>query len=811
MTHTVELTTDLEHSYFGYAMETIVDRALPRLRDGLKPGQRRILYAMHDMGLSFAKPHRKAARVVGEVLGKYHPHGDASVYMTLVRMAQDFSLREPLIDGQGNFGSVDGDAPAAMRYTEVRLSAIAAEMMRDLERGTVEWAENFDGSLEEPVILPAALPNLLVNGSSGLAVGMATNIPPHNLGEVCDALTYVVGRWAERAQVTVDDLLKFIPGPDFPTGGVAYRYRVEGAEGQVSDTIRAAYETGRGRIVTQARVAIEETKGGKADIIVTELPYAVQKSTVLERIAKEVREGRITGVTDLRDESDYTGMRVVIEVSRAGNPREVLEALLTYTQLRQTFGVINLALVEEEDEVVPKLLPLREMLTRFVEHRLEIIERRSRHELAEKEARLHIIQGLLKALEVIDEVIATIKKSKTPETARANLMKNFDFSEIQAQAILDMQLRRLAALERAKLKDEGKEVWARIKYLKELLASEEKRLAVVVEETAALKEAFAGPRRTVILDRERQAAGLAATTEADLARPEETQIVVMTTQGVRRFDKRQFSDRVKAGVSARAVEMHLRRLEVEPEEAILLISSRGRAWRAAVGRVPDGAGFAELGLAKGEYLIGADKLTPERYLVLGTHAGAIKRTRVEDLGLSEASWASVIGLGEKDELLCAGLVGPNAEVIFFTAGGKAIRFATGQVNPQATASARGVVGVKLGEGDRLVAGAIFEPGEGAQVILASQEGYLKRMPLAEFPAQGRGGQGIQSLALDKATGKVVAGTVSRAGATVCDLISARGLRQRLELAQVPLTDRRKRGEKLILFGADDAIVGVVSW
>ena len=354
---------------------------------------------MHDMGLTWNKPYKKSARVVGEVLGKYHPHGDASVYGALVRMAQDFSLREPLIDGQGNFGSVDGDTAAAMRYTEVRLSAIAALLTQDIERDTVNWVDNFDGSLQEPVILPTVLPNLLINGSSGVAVGMATNIPPHNVGEVCDALIYVAKRWDKRDRIKVDELLKLIPGPDFPTGGIIYRYRVEpgsnGSGDTIIDTIRAAYETGKGRIVTQARVNIEQTKGGKADIVVTELPYAVQKSTVLEKIAKEVREGRIGGVTDLRDESDYTGMRVVIEVARGADPHQVLESLLTYTQLRQTFGVTNLALIDDgEAEVVPRLLSLHDMLIYFVSHRLAVIERRSRHELAEHEARLHIVQGL---------------------------------------------------------------------------------------------------------------------------------------------------------------------------------------------------------------------------------------------------------------------------------------------------------------------------------------------------------------------------------------------------------------------------------
>jgi DNA gyrase subunit A len=809
---TVDLTADLEQAYFDYAVETITDRALPRVEDGLKPVQRRILYAMHDMGLRHDKPFKKAARVVGEVLGKYHPHGDQSVYMALVRMAQDFSLLHPLIDGQGNFGSVDGDAPAAMRYTEVRLAAIAVEMLQDIERDTVNWMDNFDGSLQEPEILPAVLPNLLINGSSGVAVGMATNIPPHNLGEVCDALVYVAQNWRKREKITVDELLRFIPGPDFPTGGVVYRYRVEpggnGADDRVEDTIRAAYETGRGRIVTQARMAIEETGGGKADIVIGELPYAVQKSTVLERIAKEVREGRIAGVTDLRDESDYSGMRVVVEVSRLADPRQVLEDLLTRSQLRQTFGVIALALVEDEGEVRPRQLSLREMLARFVAHRLKVVERRSRHELAQREARLHIVEGLLKALDVIDQVIETIKKSKTVDTARQNLIRQFRFSEAQAQAILDMQLRRLAALERQKLAEELKELKARIKYLKGLLASEARRLEVVVEETTAIKKQFATARRTVILDRE-EVAGLTMT-DSDLAVPEGPQVVAVTTRGVLRSDPDKFSYRPQAGTTSRAVEAHLLHLDTGPDDTVLLASNRGRAWKAPVGRIPPQVAFSDLGLDKGEYIVGIGLPVPGKYLVLGTRRGNVKRVRVEDLAMGEASWAGIIGLNGDDELLFAAIASDEAQAMLFTAGGKAIRFPAGQVNPQATPSARGVIGIKPGKGDGLIAGAVVEPGAGVQVVIVSQLGFAKRVPLDEFPEQGRGGQGVQSLAITKATGKVAAAAVAVADSRHVDVLSAKGLRCRLALEELPPSNRPNRGEKLVDFGPDDAIAGAAA-
>ena len=810
---TIDITTDLERSYRDYAIETIIDRALPRVEDGLKPVQRRILYAMQDLGLHHTKPYKKSARVVGEVLGKYHPHGDSSVYGAMVRMAQDFSLEHPLIDGQGNFGSIDGDAPAAMRYTEARLAAIADMMMQDIERDTVEWVDNFDGSLKEPEILPTVLPNLLVNGVSGVAVGVTTNIPPHNLGEVCDGLLYMTKRWSKRDKVTVDELMKLIPGPDFPTGGIAYRYRVDSgnnAEDAVADTIRAAYETGRGRIVTQARVSVEGTRGGKADIVITELPYAVQKSTVLERIAKEVRDGRITGITDLRDESDYTGMRVVVEVSRQADPAQVLESLLTYTQLRQTFGVINRALKREDGEVIPHLYSLREILESFIDHRLMIIERRSRHELAQREARLHIVEGLLKALDVIDEVIATIKKSKTTETARQNLVRQFKFTEVQAQAILDMQLRRLAALERTKLEDERKELNARIKYLKQLLASEEKRLEVVAEETASLKERFAIPRRTVIVDSEEQAAGMSVTTEADLAMPDKPQVVAITTKGVLRTGADEFAYKVKVGVSGKAVESHLNQMTLEPADTVLLVSNRGRAWKAPVGKVPVAASFTEMGLEKGEIIVGGGVLISDSYLVIGTRGGNVKRLRTEDLTMSEASWATVIGLSSGDETLFAAIVSDEAEVMFFTAGGKAIRFSSAQVSTQATPSARGVAGVKVGKDDSILTGAVCNPSNKAQVIIISQTGFAKRVPITDFPVQGRGGQGVQTLDITKVTGKVAIAAVASESAKHCDVLSAKGLRHRLALNSLPQADRRKRGEKLVDFGPDDVIFGVAT-
>jgi len=815
-TREISLIKDLETSYFAYATEVIRDRALPRVEDGLLPVQRRILYAMHAMGLRHTSPYKKSARVVGEVLGKFHPHGDSSVYGSMVRLAQEFSMWAPLVDGQGNFGSIDGDSPAAMRYTEARLSPIAQSLLQDINRDAVDWTENFDGSLQEPVILPAVLPNLLVNGASGIAVGMSTNMPPHNLGEVCRALVFMAQNWKKREKITVDDLMKFVPGPDFPTGGVAYRYRADtsrnGDGPETVDTIRDAYLDGRGKIVTQARVAIEEISGGKSNIVVTELPYAVQKSTVLEKIAREVNSGRIEGVSDLRDESDYEGMRMVVEVMRGYDPRDTLEQLLTYTQLRETFGVISRALVvDDEGQVHPEMLSLRDILDHFISHRLTVIIRRTKHELAQREARLHIIEGLLRALDMVDEVVTAIRKSRSKDTARKNLQRTpFNFSDEQAKAIVAMPLGNLASLEINALKKEGREVWNRIKHLKELLKSETKRLEVVVEETEALQE-FTVPRRTVILDSEDQVAGASITTESDLVRPDGPQIVALTTKGVLRSNKSGFSYRVSPGVSSRAVESHLAYTLAQPEDRVLLISNQGRGWVAEVGRVPDKAAPGEMGLGKHEFIVGSGIIAPDRFVVIGTRQGKIKRIKVEDLALTEASWAAVIGLDKEDEALFAGIGSDAATLMFFTAGGKAVHFAANTVNPKATPTAKGMAGMKVATDDSIVAGVIIEPDKTAQVVIVSETGHIKRIPLQEFPIKGRGTQGVQSLDISKVTGNVVAATVGSGNLKYVDVVSGHGLRCRLAAGKVPRANRRQRGKQLVKFGPDDVISTVACW
>ncbi|MGC9468633.1 MAG: DNA gyrase/topoisomerase IV subunit A [Anaerolineae bacterium] len=814
---TIELYRDMTDAYVGYARETITDRALPDVRDGLKPVQRRILYAMHDLGLTHNRPHKKSARIVGEVLGKYHPHGDMSVYLAMVRMAQDFMMEAPLVDGQGNYGSIDGDSPAAMRYTEARLTALAETMLQDLQMDTVSWDDNFDGSLKEPTVLPAVFPNLLVNGVDGIAVGMATKIPPHNLGEICDAAIHVAKNWKRRAKIGVDELMKIVPGPDFPTGGLIYRFRDRG-DGELIDTIRQAYKTGRGRVVMQARITLEDIGGGKTNIVITELPYAVQKSTLIEKLAREVRDGRLSGITDLRDESDFSGMRVVIEVSRNADPAEVIMEAMKYSQLRETFGVINLALVPAADGTTrPEYLSLAEMLIHFVQHRLTVIERRSQYELELRKTRLHIVEGLLKALDILDEVIDTIRRSRTPETAHGNLMRKFGFTDPQATAILNMQLRRLAALERRRLVDEQKDLKERIGYLESLLASEAKRLAVVVEETTDLKETYAIPRRTVIIDEEENAASRSTfTTQADLVMPDAKQLLILTPNGLERRDASGYYYRVDEGLTSRAPAGggHLAHIEVEPNEEVIIFSSGGRGWRGSVGFVPETATPESMGLAKGEEIVSAAVLRPDTYLVMVSQAGKVKRTKVEDLSLSERNWEPVMGLADDvpDRLLYGAVVGEGAHILFYTAEAQVLRIDGDTVNPQQTGSASGVVGINVRDGDKLLGATSVPNGEADeakwQIVVASETGYMHRFPLAEVSTKGRGSIGVRCLRTSKSTGKLGGLEVAQAGEDV-DIYLADGRRQHVSLDGIPATSRDVQGDQVVNDPKKEPVVRVV--
>jgi len=818
---TIELADELGYAYREYAHYTLLDRAIADVRDGFKPVHRRIIYAMGEMNLGPTAQHRKSARVVGEVLGKYHPHGDQSVYDALARMAQDFSLRDVLIDGQGNFGSIDGDAPAAMRYTEVRMSALGAEMLRDIDMETVDWQDNFDNSLKEPTVLPAAFPNILVNGSSGIAVGFAANLPPHNLGEVCDGVILMCERWTQRDQITVDDLLKVIPGPDFPTGGLVFRYRFDRIDNQdvKTDAIKTAYETGQAGIICQARMDVERGSGRGGDqIVITEIPYGLQKSTIIQRIASEAREGKITGVTDIIDESDREGMRIVVHVSRQADPNDVLEMLVRRTALRSTFGVNNLVLVPKPAEngetriVEPRVLGLKEILEQFVLHRLQVIQRRSRYELVRRQQRLHIVEGLLIALDNIDQVIDTIRRSRTVETAHANLMSKFKLTEIQATAILDMQLRRLAALERTRLKEEEQELKARIKYLEALLASEARQLQVIKEETTEIKKKYATPRRTTII----QAApgeSEGIITESALAVPTAPQTVVVTTQGVLRINTSDYAYRVSTGVTTRAVVAHRMRVDAQPTDRILFVSSGGRVWVVPVGQLPSESDFAQLGLNKDERIVYLHVVTdtpaqPPQFLILGTRQGRVKRTALEAV-LQNAvpmNWTEMIGLVEGDTVAFAGVCTEKGSVLFFT-DSKVLHILAETIGEQQTPGARGMAGIKLGEQDTLLGGSVFSDPDGQAVLIVSETGYIKQVPVSEFSPQGRGTQGVQGMSKSKTTGNIAAIAAGRIGErTNVDVLSVDGKRQRLPAAGVPVTNRTQQGKKLIELAQPTEIV-----
>ncbi|OQA46547.1 MAG: DNA gyrase subunit A [Chloroflexi bacterium ADurb.Bin325] len=749
----VNIDAEMQASYLDYAMSVIVARALPDARDGLKPVHRRILWAMYDLGLLPDKPYKKSARIVGEVLGKYHPHGDAAVYEAMVRMAQNFSLRYPLVDGQGNFGSIDGDNAAAMRYTEARLAPIALEMLADIEKDTVDWSDNFDGSLKEPSVLPAALPNLLVNGSSGIAVGMSTNIPPHNLGEVCDALCYLIENYQRHEDVTVEDLMRFIPGPDFPTGGVVYRYSHLGAgeDADREDAIAKAYAGGKGSIVMQAKAHIEEMSRSKARIVVTELPYQTNKSSLIERIAELVRDGRIEGVTDLRDESDRTGMRIIIELTRTVDPNHVLGQLFKLTPLQQTFGVSLLALVDGE----PRLLSLKRALLHFIEHRQNVIVRRARYDLARAKERAHIVEGLLRALDMLDAVIALIRGSRTAEMAREGLVKQLGFTSIQAQAILDMQLRRLAALERRKLETEHKELLALIKELEELLKSPKKVLDVIRQDLKALKNKYGDARRTQIADR---AKGVLTT--IDLL-PQEELWLTLNTDGVLARSRGE-----KPAFPLLPVQFAVKG---DTKTDLYLLTARGQAGRVQAHQIPETGGghFTNLtGLPRGSKiaaLLALPKPDGEplsSYIVLATEQGKVKRINAADLAASIGANPQVIGLDEGDRLVWAGVSQGDGEVLLFTARGQAIRFGEEDVRAMGL-PAGGIGGIRLAADDRVIAGAtVAGDAAAAQVALVLGAGYAKRVPLADFPAQGRNGKGISTAKLSSRSGDVVYGALA---------------------------------------------------
>jgi DNA gyrase subunit A len=801
----VNIGQEMRDAYLDYAMSVIVARALPDARDGLKPVHRRILYAMYDMGIRSDTPYKKSARIVGEVLGKYHPHSDDAVYESMVRLAQDFSMRYMLVDGQGNFGSVDGDNAAAMRYTEARMAQIGEELLVDIDKDTVEFVENFDGSLVEPSVLPSSIPNLLVNGSSGIAVGMSTNIPPHNLGEVCDALVYMLQNWKKMDDITIEDLMQFVKGPDFPTGGLIYRH-IDGLE-EDEDTLVSAYATGRGKITVRAKVHTEDMGRGKSRIIVSELPYQTNKSALIERIASLVREGRLEGIADLRDESDRQGLRLVIELQRGAEATEVLSRLFHLTPLQDTFSIITLALVHGE----PRMLSLKQCLRVYLEHRLEVIRRRSEFELARARERAHILEGLLKALDNLDEAISIIRKSRNVETARDNLRKALRISEIQAQAILDMQLRRLAALERKKIEDEYAEKVRLIKYLEGLLQSPQKMREVIADELGTIKQAYDDPRRSIIVD----GTASAAVITGELLMPEENTWATLTVEGKLGRTR----DNTRPSVTADVKEPPRFVIDSSTSHILYLFTARGQCATIPVQQLPpvndptEGLHFSSLCGLTGEDEVTAVLSIPPAletgYLFMATEGAEVKRLRLEDVPGMSAKVFGVMDVEDSDRL---GWVFPTTgedSVILTTAQAQAIRFEENDVRPTGL-SAGGMRGIKLmGQRDRVIGAHVAINGQYAWVI--SNDGIAKLSPVADYPIQGRAGGGVIAMRLPKTSSELVAATIGRMEDNIVVLTDKnKPLYMRLNRApQIPRG--RPGGESILSLRANERVMSVVNF
>lgn len=740
----INLVSEMKRSFISYAMAVIISRALPDVRDGLKPVHRRILYSMNELNLDPDKPHRKSVRVVGDVLAKYHPHGDAAVYDAMVRLAQPFSTRMPLVDGHGNFGSVDGDPPAAMRYTEARMQKLALELMRDIEKNTVDFYPNFDETRMQPSVMPARFPNLLVNGSNGIAVGMATNVPPHNLGEVIDAVIAMI----DNPEITVDELMNYIPGPDFPTGGI-----IMGDAG-----IRHAYFTGRGKIVVRARTEIEPMKNDKSRIIVTEIPYMVNKARLVEKIAELVHEKKVDGISDLRDESSRGNMRIVIELKRDVNANVVLNRLYKHTQLQDTFGAIMLVLVDGE----PKVLNLREIIYYYLEHQKDVVTRRTKYDLEKAEERLHIIEGLLKALDNIDEVIAIIKASPNAQAARVNLMERFDFSEKQAQAILDMRLQRLTGLEREKLRNEENELLAKVEYYKRILSDEGLLLSVIKDEILDIKLRYSDARRTEITK-------VIEDIDMDDIIQEEDMAVTMTRLGyIKRINEDTYRTQHKGGVG---VSGHTTRDEdfvkdifvTSTHSHILFFTNTGRAFRIKCYLIPEAGRTAKgtaivnlLQLKNGEKVAAAfpvnEYTNGGKYLVMATKKGIIKKTALKDFENIHKGGIIALGLREDDELIGVQLTSGGDDIMIGTSKGMSIRFHEDDVRPMGR-TATGVRAIKLDDDDEVIDMTKVYPG--CYVLAITERGLGKRTEEAEYSTQSRGGKGVRTLKLTPKTGNLV--------------------------------------------------------
>jgi DNA gyrase subunit A len=792
----VNVEDEMRQSYLDYAMSVIVSRALPDARDGLKPVHRRILYSMSEQGYTPDKPFRKCAATVGEVLKSYHPHGDASVYDSLVRMGQPFNLRYMLIQGQGNFGSIDGDPPAQMRYTEARLSRIAMEMLEDLDKDTVDWRPNFDNSQQEPEVLPARLPNLLVNGSAGIAVGMATNMPPHNLGEIIDAVVALI----DNPQLSDVELLNIVPAPDFPTAGL-----ILGTEGA-----KEAYLTGRGSITMRARTNIEELKNNKHAIIVTEIPYQVNKTRLIEQIADLVKDKKVQGIVDLRDESDREGMRIYIELSAAARPQVILNQLYKHTSLQQNFGIINLALVDG----APRVLTLRELLDVYIKHRQNVVRRRSQYELDKARKRAHILEGLQKALDNLDAIITLIRASANADEARQGLIAQFAFSEEQANAILDMRLQRLTGLERTRLADEYKEVMANIAYLEALLADEQKILSVIKDEILVLKQKFADPRRSEIVAGESGAFDI-----EDLIPPQEVFVSLSHAGYVKRMPVATYKSQRRGGkgVTGAALkeEDFLEHIFVtNTHHYIMFISSRARAYRLKAWEVPEATrqskGTAlvnKIDIEPGEKIMAVipiEKMDQNAYVFMTTRMGYVKKTPLADFANIRNRGIIALTLEENDELIGVRLTSGNDQIVLITKRGMSIRFPEEDVRPMGR-TARGVRGIKLRPMDEVVSMANMSLG--SELLVVTENGYGKRTDIEEYRLQTRGGTGIKTINVKEKRGEVVSARIINADDEVI-LCTQEGLVIRLLASGISEQGRAAQGVTLIKINEGDKVSSI---
>lgn len=792
----INISQEMKTSFLDYAMSVIVSRALPDVRDGLKPVHRRILYGMQELGNTPDKPHKKSARIVGDVMGKYHPHGDSSIYEAMVRMAQDFSYRYMLVDGHGNFGSVDGDGAAAMRYTESRMSKIALELLRDINKNTIDYKDNYDGQEKEPVVLPSRYPNLLVNGASGIAVGMATNIPSHNLGEVIDGVLAL----SENPAITIEELMTIIPGPDFPTGGI-----ILGKSG-----IRRAFETGRGSILIRAKVEIEQKASGKEVIIVTELPYQVNKARLIEKIAELVRDKKIDGITHLADESDRNGMRIVIEVRKDANSHVLLNNLYKQTALQSSFGVNMLALVDNQ----PKVLNIKEMLYYYLEHQKVVIRRRTQYELNKAEDRAHILEGLRIALDHIDEIIALIRASQTGEEAKTGLMEKFNLSERQAQAILDMRLQRLTGLERDKIEEEYTALVKLIEELKFILANEYRVLEIIREEITEIKERYADKRRTEIV-----AGGVEVLEDEDLI-PMENSVLTLTNKGyIKRLPANTYKSQKRGGRGVQGMGTneddfveHL--LYTSTHDTILFFTNKGKVYRARGFEVPEYGRTAKglplvnlLGIEKDEQvtaMIPMSSFEEDSYFIFTTKYGVTKRSPVSGFAHIRANGLIAISLREEDELIAVRLTDGSKQIIIGTRQGKLVRFEETDIRSMGR-TASGVRGVRLKDDDYVVGMEIIEPNQ--EILVVTENGYGKRTPESEYRLQSRGGMGVKTCQITDKNGPLSA-VKAVDGTEDLMLITINGMLIRMDVNDISITGRSTQGVRLMRLAGDELIATV---